>query len=459
MEILILDMIYIILVLVLIAVIALNLKSVNANSSEVLVIKGMGKTKYLSGKGALIWRFFQKIEKVIPLTSQDFSVVAGGTTSDGLNLSIQVRGTFKPNPEKVEEEVNVETVRLAIRRAISTVVSGLSIDTVGDMNKIQEEAKNLVNVEGMTIDFSVTEVSETTGILKELRQAGLQERLTRARLKQQAAEHEIAMEREKNRCEEEKAMFAREKELGALRNAEKAAAEKRDIIQKKELDELRATHANDAAKTQAERDKELAGIKKDAALAKAEADTIYQKKMTESKKEILDIEIANTKKEQALEEEKSKIQAARVKAGADNEAYRQKKEAESVAEAMKIQTDAEKYKADMEAETLERKGQAKAKAKKMMLEAESNDMLQKAQAYAQYGETAEKAMILERLPEITKNLGGALKNVDKMNIYSNDGKGAEQVTGQVAAMLQQSLDVVEGVTGMNLKENKKEKGK
>lgn len=461
-------MIYLIAILLVIVAIALNLKSISANSSEVLIIKGLGKTKYLSGKSALIWRFFQKIEKTIPITDTPFNVVGNGTTSDGLILRVVVSGKVKPTAEKVETGFDPQVVREAFCRAISTVAASLDIDSVGNLNKIQDDIKELVNVDGLRVEFSVTDVAETTGILKELRQSSLQERLTKARLKQQTAEHEVNMQKERDKTEEEKLMFERKKTLAAMENAQRNEAEKRDILQKKELDELRATHANEAAKVKAERDKELANIQKDAALAKAEADSIYQKKMTESKKEVLDIEITNTKKQQILEEEKSKIETARIKAASDNEAYRQKTEAESLAEAMKIQADAEKYKADVEsaadlrkgeveAEIMEKKGEAKAKAKKMMLEAESNDMIQKAQAYSQYGETAQKAMVLDKLPVITKNLGSSLGSVDKMNIYSNDGKGAEQVTGQVATMLQQSMDVVESVTGLNLVEKKEDK--
>lgn len=464
-------MIYVIIILLAIAIIALNLKSVSANSSEVVIVKGLGKPKYLTGGSTLIWRFFQKVTDTIPLTETPFNVVGGGSTSDGLSLSITVVGKVKPIAENIESGVDIQKVRETFLRALTTISSTLNIDTVGDMEKIQNDLKELVNVEGVTLDFSVTGLNETSGILKELRQSNLQERLTKARLKQQASEHEINMQRERDRTEEEKAMFEREKILASMRNSQKNENEKKEILQKKELDDLRATHANEAAKTKAERDKELANIQKDAALARAEADSIYQKKMTESKKEVLDIEIANTKKQQLLEEEKSKIETARIKTASDNEAYRQETEAKSLAEAMKIQVEAERYKQEMqavadlrkgevEAEIIEKKGQAKANAKRALLEAESNDMVQKAQAYSQYNDTAQKAMILDKLPVITKNIGGSLQKIDKMNIYSNDGKGAEQVTGQVSAMLQQSIDVVEGVTGLNLvKKEKEEKGK
>ena len=68
-----------------------------------------------------------------------------------------------------------------------------------------------------------------------------------------------------------------------------------------------------------------------------------------------------------------------------------------------------------EAEATRMKGQALAEAMK----AEAEAMREKAEAYKQYGEAAVVQMIVEKLPELAKNIAEPLAQTDKIVIIDN----------------------------------------
>lgn len=61
-------------------------------------------------------------------------------------------------------------------------------------------------------------------------------------------------------------------------------------------------------------------------------------------------------------------------------------------------------------------------------------------------------MVVEQLPEIAANLVSPLNKIDKMVLINGDGDvGASKVTAEVARVMQQIPDVVESLTGVQLK--------
>ncbi|MFQ9520837.1 MAG: flotillin domain-containing protein, partial [Turicibacter sp.] len=100
-----------------------------------------------------------------------------------------------------------------------------------------------------------------------------------------------------------------------------------------------------------------------------------------------------------------------------------------------------------EAEATRVKGQALAEAMK----AEAEAMREKAEAYKQYGEAAIVQMIVEKLPDIAKNIADPLSQTEKMVIIDNGGgHGAAKVTQNVTKMISEVPEVVESLTGINL---------
>ncbi len=137
------------------------------------------------------------------------------------------------------------------------------------------------------------------------------------------------------------------------------------------------------------------------------------------------------------------------------------------AEARKIQiqaeAEAESYRVTKEAEA---KSAARAKDNaveaeriKLLGASEAEAMKEKARAYEQYNQAAMYQMIVDILPELTKNVAEPLSRIDKITLIGGtDGKlGTQQITGQVADVLSQVPEVVKSLTGVDLAKYLREK--
>jgi flotillin len=123
-----------------------------------------------------------------------------------------------------------------------------------------------------------------------------------------------------------------------------------------------------------------------------------------------------------------------IKAEAEAEGFRIQAEAKGKAEAMRLEGEAE-------AERAKQKGIAEAKA-----------MIKKAQAWEKFNQAAILDKYLENLPELAKAVSEPLSKVDKIVLVGGDQTtGATKITGQVANILAQMPEVVESLTGVDLK--------
>ena len=149
------------------------------------------------------------------------------------------------------------------------------------------------------------------------------------------------------------------------------------------------------------------------------------------------------KKKKELEANVLKPAEARkrqVMSEADAEQYRIIAESKGKMEAKKAEDDAE-------AEKIKKIGEAVA-----------NSIALKAQAHEKFNEAALYELILEKMPEIVKAVSEPLSKVDKIVMIENDGKlGTSKITGQVAEVLAQMPEVVEALTGVDLKKFLKNK--
>ena len=96
-------------------------------------------------------------------------------------------------------------------------------------------------------------------------------------------------------------------------------------------------------------------------------------------------------------------------------------------------------------------GEAEAAIIREMGEAEARVLERKAEAYKQYGEAAVVQMIVEKLPEIAGKVADPLKATEKMVFVSSDGSAGSQLTGDITRILGQLPDVVEGLTGFDMR--------
>jgi flotillin len=131
---------------------------------------------------------------------------------------------------------------------------------------------------------------------------------------------------------------------------------------------------------------------------------------------------------------------------ADARKYQIKSEAE--AEEFRIQAEAKG-----KAEALRAEGEAEAEIMKKKGFAEAEAMLKKAQAWEQYNQAAVLEMYLKTLPDLAKAVSEPLSKVGNIVVVGGGDKslGTTKITAQVAEVLAQMPDVVQSLTGIDIK--------
>ncbi len=130
---------------------------------------------------------------------------------------------------------------------------------------------------------------------------------------------------------------------------------------------------------------------------------------------------------------------------ADARKYQMQAEAE--AESFRIETEAKG-----KAEAMRMEGRADAERTKLKGFAVAETMIKKAEAWEKYNQSAILELYLQNLPEIARAVAEPLSKIDKIVLVGGDkGTGATKITAQVAEVLAQMPDVVESLTGVDLK--------
>ena len=96
-------------------------------------------------------------------------------------------------------------------------------------------------------------------------------------------------------------------------------------------------------------------------------------------------------------------------------------------------------------------GLAEAEVEQIRGEIEADVMAKKAQSFASYNEAAIYQMLIDKMPELAKAVSEPLSQVDKIIMIGENADGASKLTGQVAKIIAQLPDVVEGLTGADLR--------
>lgn len=263
--------------------------------------------------------------------------------------------------------------------------------------------------------------------------------------------------------------------LDALSKPMIAAAKRDAIVKQAEYDRDAAIYA-----AQAKKEADIAKLAADAEVAgrnwkneelkansqinvskvRAQADTAYEveryKLLQEVKQEEYKVKLIET-------QEQAKVQAEEI--------LRKEKELEATVikpslarqQQVRVEADAEHYRmlkeAEAKAQVRERDNALEAAHIRQMGASEADAMKEKAKAYDQYNQAAMYQMIIDILPELTKNVAEPLSRIDKITLIGGtDGKlGTSQITGQVADVLSQVPEVVKSLTGVDLAKYLREK--
>jgi flotillin len=249
------------------------------------------------------------------------------------------------------------------------------------------------------------------------------------------------------------------------KNAAIAEAEaKREEMEKTAEAKRLGTEAQIKAETEiarATKEKELKvqAYKEEEKRAQAKADFAYEVEKNTVQKQVIEaLKNAQLFEEQRQTEiaeqqarKKEKELEATIKKVAEAEKYKEEKDA-----------DAERYKlikkAEAEAESIRIKGMAEADAIRLKgeatadaMKAEAEAMKEKAEAYKMYGEAAIVQMLADKLPEVAKYISEPIGRTEKMVIIDNGGQGgASKVTKNITNIMSEIPEVINSLTGVDI---------
>ncbi|MFH1755180.1 MAG: SPFH domain-containing protein [Candidatus Latescibacterota bacterium] len=166
---------------------------------------------------------------------------------------------------------------------------------------------------------------------------------------------------------------------------------------------------------------------------------------------VKEYEVRLIEKQKAIEVERNEIQRkeleleATVKKTADAQKYQAQSQAE--ADSFRVQEEAK-----AKAEAIRLEGAAEVEVMKYKGAATSTGMKQKAEAWREYNEAAVYQMFIDALPELARAVSEPLSKVEKI-VLIGDGQssGAARITREVAAVIAQMPEVMESLTGVDMK--------
>ncbi len=225
----------------------------------------------------------------------------------------------------------------------------------------------------------------------------------------------------------------------------------------------------------ASRDYELqrAQFQADINVKRAQSDIAYEieraKYAAELKK--MEYQVRMVEKEAAIKVEEMEIKRRELELDASvkkpAEARKYQIEAEAAAEKQRLILEAQGKADALKAEGLatvevkKAEGISRIEYTRHLGKAEAEAMAAKAEAFRSYNEAAMAQMFIDKLPELARAVSEPLSKVEKIVMVGDGANGASKLTGQVASVLSQLPEVVEAVSGIDLKKvlGKKDKEK
>ncbi len=425
--------------------------------NEALIISGRKRTlilpdgtkrkvgyRYRLGGGTFVMPFLESVDvlpmDIIPLNIKTSEVLTHGGVPILAEATAQVKIDSSDVAIHIASQQFLSLGKDGIRDVATNVLEGKIREVIGTMtveeiyrgrhdfnNRVADAIHEDFSRMGLLLlSFSLKDISDTQGFLDALSKPLI------SAAKRDAAVAEAETEKE-----------AIIKSSQARKEGEVARLQAEALIAK-------AQWENEAKKAESQ----VAVNQK-----KAQADFSYELERNRLSQEIKkeEAKVHLIEKEQAIKIEEFEIQRrereleANVLKPADARKYQIKAEAE--AEEFRIQAEA---RGKAEASRLE--GQAEAEKIKQTGLAEADTMLKKAQAWDKFNEAAVMEMYMKVLPDVAKAVSEPLSKVDKIVVIGGDKSlGTTKVTAQVAEILAQVPEVVQSLTGVDLRKFLKDK--
>ena len=184
---------------------------------------------------------------------------------------------------------------------------------------------------------------------------------------------------------------------------------------------------------------------------RAHADVSYDRQRYELAKDLkaaeADVQLVEKRKAIELQEQEIVRREKELEASV-------KRPAEAHSFQARLEAEAEAYRKELEgkgrAAWLRVEGQAQADTIRAKGEAEAAAMTARADSYRRYNQAALVEMFVKVLPEMARAVAEPLSKVEKIIMVGNGAEGVSKLTGQVASVVAQVPAVVESLTGINL---------
>lgn len=390
---------------------------------KALVVTGL-KKRVISGGGGFVVPLLERSDK-ISLENMKIEVrTDGARTEQGVDIRADGVAVIKVKSDK-------ESILNAIEQ-FNTGREQQTIDIIKDTAKDVLEGKLREIISKMTVEEIYKDREKFASQVQEVAAMGL------ANMGLELKAFTIRDISDKNGYLEAlgKPRIAEVKKNAAIAEAE---ADKETKIKTSESERLGA-EAKILADTQvaeANKEKELKvqSFREEQETAKAKADSAYEIERNKVSREVTEtamlVELTKKEKEAEIQDKEAirreKELLATVNKQADAELYRISKQADAkkyteLKEAEAFST-AVKVRAEAEAEAIRMKGEAEAKAILAKGTAEAETMEKKAEAYKLYNNAAVTQMIIEKLPQIASAVAEPLAKTEKIVIIDNGGEG------------------------------------
>jgi flotillin len=425
--------------------------------NEALIISGRKRTltlpdgtkrkvgyRYRLGGGTFVMPFLETVDvlpmDVIPLNIKTSEVLTHGGVPILAEATAQVKVDSSDAAIHIAAQQFLSLGKDGIRDVALNVLEGRIREVIGTMtveeiyrgrhdfnNRVTDAIREDFSGMGLLLlSFSLKDISDTQGFLEALSKPLIS-----------AAKRDAAIAE----AETEKESIIKSSQ--ARKEGEVARLQAEALIAKAQWD-------NEAKKAESQ----VAVNQK-----KAQADFSYELERYRLSQDIKkeEAKVHLIEKEQAIKIEEFEIQRrekeleSNVLKPADARKYQIKAEAE--AEEFRIQAEA---RGKAEASRLE--GQAEAEKIRQKGLAEAETMLKKAQAWDKFNEAAILEMYMKVLPDVAKAVSEPLSKVEKIVVVGGDKSlGTTKITGQVAEILAQVPEVVQSLTGADLRKFLKDK--
>ncbi|TCO74788.1 flotillin family protein [Marinisporobacter balticus] len=435
------------------------------SQDKALVVTGM-KKRVISGGGGLVIPLFERTD-IISLENMKIDVrTEAALTEEGVGIIVDGVTVLKVKSDEESiysavEQFNTgreaetisfikETAKDVLEGKLREIISKMTVEEIHkDREKFSAQVQEVaaVDLAGMGLEikaFTIKDISDINGYLQAL---------GKKRIAEVKRDAEIAEANAKSEMDIKKAQAQREAKVNTA-------------IAFKEGEKARLAAETEIAEYSKDKELKVQSYRKEQETEKAKADLAYEIEGNKVKKEVTETEMAVEllKKEKSIEiAEREAIRREReleasVKKQAEAQKYKGIQEAEERSQSMKLEAEARaqaiKFEGEAKSEAIRLQGQAEATviAEKGIAEAEA--MAKKAEAFKQYNEAAVLQMLIEKLPEIAKNISEPLTKTEKIVVIDNGGegknKGAAKISGYVTDMITQVPEVVEATTGINL---------